>query len=175
MSFDDDEKYKIDLSDIKKSLKEDFSFASFGNLIRWILLFPVITVIYIGIQTIAYALLKPYMQAFSDSLSDDFLRPLILLILYPLACLAIGVFSAYVAIKSVHYIAPTNKVQAIRVIAGLILLYAVSNILITFENTNSHSVEGIFPVLAVSGSAGVIALFYAFSRSNAEKIMEKNA
>ena len=174
MSFDDDEKYKIDLSDIKKSLKDDFSLGSLGNLIRWILLIPVIAIIYLGIQTISYALLKPYLQAFSNSLADDFLRPLILLILYPFACLVIGVFSAFVAIKSAHYIAPSNKVQAIRVIAGLILLLAVSTILMTLTITKSHNVDGILPVIAVHSSAGVTAVFFAFSRKIAETIMEKN-
>ena len=144
---------------------------------RWIFLIPVIAVIYVGFQTISYAIVIPYLH---DMVIDDSPDTYEVLshflwnwILHPLVCLTIGYSSVYTAIKSAHSLVPSHKLQAIRVIAGLLLLLTLGNILMTLTNTKSHTLESILSAIAVNISAGVTALYFALSKTSEKEIIEK--
>jgi len=103
---------------------------------RWVILIPIIVAVYLAFQVFGILVLIPFWH---DWVIDDFPGGYEVAshwfwdwILFPFACLSIGAMSAALALKVASAVIPSFKIKTVRIIAALLLLYAVSNLVFIF-------------------------------------------
>jgi hypothetical protein len=126
---------------------------------------PTAVVVYIALQLSMTLVGVPYLH---DSIIDD--PPGVYevsshffwdWVVHPLAFLFIGATSASCAITIAGAIAPAQTTTAIRVVAGLLLLLALGNIVLTIITIHRNPNAATVSALGTNTSAGVTALLYA--------------
>jgi len=96
-------------------------------------------------------------------------------IVRPFAFLCIGSASASSALKVARAVAPSFKVQAIRSIAGLLCLWALSNVVFAFIRVHAVSVSETVSTLAANLAVAVIGVLCALRLKSEDELTDDAA
>jgi hypothetical protein len=137
---------------------------------RWVFLIPLVAAAYLAIQVAGLLIAVPYMRDWfgpddtpttHDVSWDWFVQPFV--------CLCIGTSAAFAVLKLARIVAPSSKVVAIRVVAALLFLWALSNFVFAAIHILSVDLSQTLIALAANLAAGFVGLRYAlFLKSEME-------
>jgi len=147
-------------------------------LLRWLVLFPAVAVMYLLAWGVPTVIGIPFLQReiIADSpgtyeITSHFLWDWIV---HPLALLSIGAIAAEASIKAAHFVAPLHKLQAMRIISGMLVLLALVNVAMFFGVSPSQPLSAAVKCLSYNISLGVCSVYFVLS-GQSKKSNEPNA
>jgi len=141
--------------------------------LRWMVLLPTVAAVYLGTGVLLVMIGVKYLRDWiiADSPGTYELSSHLLWdwVLNPASFVFIGVTTATCALKTAVAIAPSHKKKAQSIVAGMILLWALGNVLFAIVGAHAKSSASIVAALASNIAAGGCGVYLVLARSEDRK------